>query len=335
LSGRVTIGAVGRLAEVAEFENSEDPLGYGGLTIEDLSPGGQSYNTDENMVSLVLEKVGIPFGDIAGTGVIFNAFTGDIKADAFMWAAGDNPAGLNWDQSAGESALRYIQRWDQVSAVHPGPFADAGATAGNSVGWSTGQTGFFRTFETLSGTIRRVLIGGRPRGTPTISTPFIEGVDIREPSEITRGYPKANRFQVLGFDDGGKLGPTRFTMQSSNDFMGSRKFTGPVVSSPMIERSAENDPGNGMSCEKVAYALEPEYNRITVSGSITTGRDDYISHGATIIVQGPSGVGRLGTNEHLWVQSIRGFVSFQQGFTQTIEVLGGGLPDDYLPAVPQ
>jgi hypothetical protein len=124
-------------------------------------------------------------------------------------------------------------------------------------------------------------------------------------------------------------------MQSSNDFMGSRKFTGPVVSSPMIERSAENDPGNGMSCEKVAYALEPEYNRITVSGSITTGRDDYISHGATIIVQGPSGVGRLGTNEHLWVQSIRGFVSFQQGFTQTIEVLGGGLPDDYLPAVPQ
>jgi hypothetical protein len=103
----------------------------------------------------------------------------------------------------------------------------------------------------------------------------------------------------------------------------------------MLEKSAENDPGDGMSCERVTYALEPDWNRIIVSGTIATGRDDYVSHGATILVQGPGGLpGYLGTGENVWVQSVRGSVSMK-GFVQEFEVLGGGVPDNFIPPIPQ
>lgn len=337
LDGTITIQGVSTLALAYQYQNSEDPRSLGGLEIFDIF--GTNSCTDQAMVQAILNKAHVSFSpaNVGGTGVVWGAQTigGITTADAFMWLSADSPTTPAVTPRVGESALDYIMKWDQVSAIHPGPFQPAGTLTGNSPGAVTSPVGFYRTFQTLNGTVYRSLIGGRPRGTPTIATPFTEGVDIRI-GQITRGYPLGNRFAAIGYDTGSGFGPERFTMQSSNPYMpGTRPITIPPITSPFIEKSAENDGGPGMSCERVTYAMEPDVNRIIVSGSITTGRDDYISQGATILVQGPGGLpSRLGTGENVWVQAIRGSASMS-GFIQEIEILGGGVPDNYLPSVPQ
>src|SRR5205807_1568155 len=113
----VTIQGVSKLAQVAQYENSEDPNFYGGLTLQDLV--GSVSGTDGDVVNAVLGKMGLS-GSIGGTGVTFGAQqTSD--PNVFLWASGDSPLGRVGDQGKGESALEYISRWDQVSAVHSGP----------------------------------------------------------------------------------------------------------------------------------------------------------------------------------------------------------------------
>lgn len=330
LDGTITLRGVGQMERAYTYENSEDPTSSGGLTLFDLL--GALTGTDSAVVQAVLTKVGISYtaANIGGTGVTFGS---QADEDAFMWAAGDSPTGLFADQGAGETALEYIARWDRVSAVHPGSFAAVGSTSANSPGAITAPVGFYRTFETLGGVIYRSLIGGRPRSVAAYT--FTEGVDIRAGS-IARKFPLANRFVAVGYDYGDGE-PTRFVMQSSNPYMAPTVFrTAPPISSSMIEKTAENDAGSGMSCEKVTYAIEPDLNRIIVSGSFTTGRDDPIGPGATILVQALGGLpGRLGTGENVWVQSVSGRVDRDAGFVQELEILGGGVPDNYLPAVPQ
>jgi hypothetical protein len=334
LDGTITIQGVGQLAYAYQYQNSEDPFATGGLEL--ISLLGSPSGTDQQVVSAVLSRVGINYtgGNIGGTGAIFG-LQQVADPDAFIWLAGDSPTSTSVVPGAGESALDYITKWDQISAVHPGPFASAGLHHANSPGAVTSTVGFYRTYETMQGVIYRTVIGGRPRGTPTIATPFTEGVDIRS-GDITRGYPVGNRFVAVGFDNGVGGGPEYFSMQSSNPYMpSSQKITCPPITSPFLEKSAENDPTNGMSCERVTYAMEPDLNRIIVSGTITTGRDDYISHGATILVQAPGGLpGRLGTGENVWIQAVRGSASIS-GFVQELDILGGGVPDNYLPAVAQ
>lgn len=335
LRGNIILQGVSTLEKVYNYENSEDS-GGGGLFLEDLL--GAVSGTDEQVVRAVLARIlnegsDFTFGNIEGTGTTWRTHSIVDTGDAYLWASGDSPDGMPETQSAGEKALAYIYRWDMVSAVHPGPFQPAGTESGNSPGAITGPVGFYRTFQTLNGTIRRALIGGRPRGSQLFT--FTEGEDIRV-GKITRGYPIANRFIATGYDDGLGLGPARYVMQSSNPYMGSgRKVTAPPVSSPMIEKTAENDWVGGMSCEKVTYAQEPEFNRIIVTGEITTGRDDYISHGATALVRGPGGApGKLGTGENVWIRSSGGRVD-KSGFSQTFGILGGGVPDNFIPPVPQ
>ena len=336
LNGRIVINGVSTLEKVYNYENSEDPSQSGGLFLEDLL-GGATQGTDEEVVRAVLARIlsegsDFTFGNIEGTGVTWRTHSETDTGDAYLWASGDSPNGIPESQSAGEKALSYIYRWDAVSAVHPGPFQPAGTEEGNSPGAITAPVGFYRTYQTLNGTIRRALIGGRPRGSQLFT--FTEGVDIRR-GRITRGYPIANRFIAIGYDDGKDVGPARFVMQSSNPYMGSgRKVTAPPVSSPMIEKTAENDWVGGMSCEKIAYALEPEFNRIIVTGDFTTGRDDYISHGATLLILAGPPLGHLGTGENVWVRGSSGRVD-SSGFSQTFNILGGGVPDNFIPPVPQ
>lgn len=356
LDGTITIQGVGQYALVYEYENSEDPSFIGGLDIANLlsiAPQDGDGNliiptgTDQQIVVAALNKVpGISFSasNIGGTGVTFGSNIASGLVGPFLWSAGTAQfrfAQLN-EQGKGESCAAYINRWDNISAVHPGPFIEFSIDAdgnfngfaANSPGSVTSPVGFYRTFETMAGVIYRSLLGSRPRGSPTILIPFTEGVDLRT-GIITRGRPQANRFQAIGYTPPGQE-PEHFVMQSSNPYMGNNKITAPPIQSEMIEKSANAQPGNGMSCERVCYAMEPDQNRIIVSGFITTGRDDYISHGATILVQGGLGgqVGHLGTAENVWVQSVRGSVSID-GFVQELEVLGGGVPDNFLPGVPQ
>lgn len=339
LDGSITIRGVGQLERAYTYENSDDPTFGGGLFLPDLI--GAESGTDAAVVRAVLTLAGVSYtsSNIGGTGVTFGATTlpgGGVAPglrEVFAWPAGDSTTGLYADQGAGMTALEYIQKWDQVSAVHPGSFATAGSISGNSTGAVTAPTGFYRTFETLGGVVYRRLIGGRPRGTAEYI--FTEGVDIRI-GHIARKFPLANRFMATGYDDGSGSGAERFVMQSSNPYMSSSvKRTAPPISSPMIEKSAENDPGTGMSCEKVARAMEPDLNRIIVIGTFTTGRDEAIGPGATILVQAPGGLpGRLGTGENVMVQGLTGRVD-QSGYSVEFEILGGGVPDNYLPAVPQ
>jgi hypothetical protein len=302
----------GLLTRAEEYENWEDPQLFGGLMIEDLL--GAPTGTAPDIVKVVLNRAGVSFTDanIQGSSTVY----GDID-EVFIWHNGNSDNPLIDLQEAGETALGYIERYDAIDA-------DFSAT--------TGSGGRYRTFETLGGTIYRYMVGGRPRATEEFT--FTETVDILDGNFERSISDTRNYFVVTGYDPGDNTGPESFTLQGSNTFQPSSSKHTYRFSSPMIERSTEAQSGTGMSCERLANVLALEFNREIVSGWITTHRDDDIGIAQTHLVQAPGGLpGRLGVAEKLWVQSLDISVD-EQGFTQRISYLGGGLPDDDLPVPP-
>lgn len=314
----VALVCKGELNKAAEYENWEDAGGGGGLLISDLT--GSALATDQAIVRAVLTKAGVPYSDanVGGTGVQFGAASpsGRDLGEQFMWGNGTSPdleaSGLQI--GAGESALSYIQRFDAVSAVY-----DAASAGG----------GFYRTFESLSGTVYRTLVGGRPRSTQQFT--FEEGVDIFEANSQRERY-LSNYFIVSGYDDGLGLGGEYFSVSSSQaETDGKRPY---AFSSPFIQRSNISDAGTGMAAETVANALLLDNLRETVRLTMTTPRDDLIGPGQTHLVQAAGGSSdRLGIGEKLWVIRVDVQIDNRGNFSQTMEYLGGGAPDAYLPVV--
>ena len=302
----------GRLTRAAEYENWEDPQYYGGLFIFDLL--GTQTGTAPAIVQAVLTRANVPYtaANIHGSSTVY----GDID-DAFIWHNGNSPNPLIDLQEAGETALGYIERYDAIDC----DFTPA-----------TGSGGRYRTFETLGGTVYRYLVGGRPRATQEFT--FTETVDILDGNFERSISDTRNYFVITGYDPGDNTGPESFALQDSNTFQPNTSKHTYRFSSPMIERSNEADPGTGMSCERLANVLSLEYNREIVSGWISTHRDDDLGIAQTHLVQAPGGLpGRLGVAEKLWVQTLEISVD-EEGFTQRISYLGGGLPDDNLPVPP-
>jgi hypothetical protein len=308
----------GYLVRASEYENNEDPNFVGGLLLQDFA--GSATPTDQAVVQAVLTKARVPYvaTDIEGTSQHWGTIA---RPQVFLWRSGTQPNPLIRIDAIGENASSYIGRWDAVSAVYTDPLE---------------PLGFYRTFETVNGVLRQ-LIGGRPRVTEDFV--FTEGTDadIIEGS-AQRSYPLANRVFVTGFDAGLGIGPVSnidsLTIQSSNPYMPStqRHTYASPPSSPFIERGLDSEAGDGMSCERVANAVMPDVNRETVTVRFTTGRDDQIHPGHTVLVQGPGGIpGRLGLGEKLWVDEVICEVTESAIFQQTIAGTGGGLPDGYTP----
>jgi hypothetical protein len=297
----------GRLVKAEEYENYQDPTLVGGLTINDLLSGTPT-GTAAAIVRAALTKASVSFtsGNIGSTSTVY----GGVYDDAFIWRNGANDANPDV-QDAGESALSYIERYDEVDA-------DSGG-------------GRYRTFETLGGVVYRYLAGGRPRNTTDFT--FTETVDILDGHFERSILETRNYFLVTGYDPGDNLGAESYALQDSNTFQGSGTKHTKRFSSPMIERSLDADPGTGVSAQTVANALSHDYNREIVTGWITTHRDDALGIGQTHLVQAPGGaVDRLGVGERLWCQSLEISVD-EQGFTQRMTYIGGGV-DTTLPAPP-
>lgn len=318
----------GNLVRALEYQNHSDPQHKGGMLLEDLLGAGNTTGTDQAVISAVLSLAGLS-GSINGTGVTWGSRS-DANVRSFMWRAGTSDNMLLPLAGAGQSALDYIQQWDQVSAV------------------TSGGTGFYRTYETVNG-IFRSLIGGRPRGSIDVPA-FSEGIDIEPGAQSSREYPLANACYVSGFDTGlTAYGPVRnqafdattsantgtFLGQQSNPFMPSSRPVTYDFGSPMIEWGTEAESGVGMNCERVANALLADLNRETVRVRFRTWRDDLITPGMTILVQGPGGQpDRLGMGEKLWVDEVTTGIDANGQFYQEIAATGGGPPDTSTPAPP-
>lgn len=311
IEGVTTIYANSPETRLAEYQNSDDPGFWGGLTVADLT--GSSTATGSQLINAVLGIVGVSVGggSINDNGVIFNSF--GIE-DPFIWAAGTDPNGLGDMQRPGETALDYINKICRVMGVSSG--------------------GFYRFFSTTGGDLYAFLIGGMPKGSPDFT--FTEGVDFLS-GKATRRYPAANAVLVTGynFGDGGPDGagsPEYFRLVNSNPFMsGATPFTY-TFNSPLIERSNDSDPGGGMSCETVANAIMPDVNRQTVylPGRLFT--NALLGPGQTIQVQGGP-LGNMGViGENLWLQDLT--VRFDgEGISQDVILIGGGVASTSTPPV--
>lgn len=318
--------AFGHLIRAQQYENNDEGAGSpGGLDINDLQPGGVgTTSTDQNIVIAVLARVpslSYSFGNIGGTGKIFGSQVTTLHASPFLWRSGQNPSIKLDIGGKGETALEYCQRMDAVSAVYTN---------------NTSPSGFYRLYEQVGGTIRRSLLGSRPRG--VVDFTFTEGIDIWQGSS-SREYPTANRVYVQGYDYGKIGGPvsnlSSTFLQGNNPFMPASEKHTFTFSSPLIEKALFADAGLGMDCETVALALMLDVNRETVHCDFTTTRDDLIGPGSTILVQGPGGAAdRLGIGENLWVTHVDISVDPNGSFSQRLSCLGGGLPDAYTPAPP-
>lgn len=318
----------GNLVRAQQYENNDEGAGQpGGLDLIDLV-GGPGYGTDQAIVQAVLSRVPkltFTAGNIAGTGTNFGTEMTTIGPGPFLWRNGSNPSIKVDIGGKGETALEYIDRIDAVSAVY---------TSGSA------PAGFYRVYEQIGGTIRRALIGSRPRGTANFT--FIEGQDIWQGS-ASREYPLANRVYVQGFDYVGKsgrgFGPVSnlasATIQGNNPFMPVSEKHTYTFSSPLIERGLNADAWQGMSCETVAGALALDVNRETVRCSFTTPRDDLIGPGHTVMVQGPGGGGPdrlgIGIGDPLWVVHVDVSVDADGSFSQRLECLGGGVDNNTPP----
>lgn len=311
----VTTIARGFLTRAVEYENGEETSynpynGAGGLLLPDLI--GSISGDAATIVEAVLTKASVPYtsANIDGSSVAYGGSFGAINPLAFMWHSGGHIATGDVVQAsdAGESAMSYIERYDNI---------DAEITGGN-------DGGRFRTYESLGGIVRRRRVGGRPQSTPDHT--LTGGVDVLA-GQFKRSISQTrNYFVVKGVDKGGNFGPMNFALQQSNPFQPNTTKHTYSLSSDMIERDTEANPISGMACETVAKALALEFNREIVTGWVETYRDDPFDLAQTHLVQGAVGgvTGPLGVGEPLWVQSLDISVD-ERGFTQRMTYLGGGL----------
>lgn len=346
----VTIDCIGSLGVADEYLNWEDPVvmggnpdaqGAGGLFVQQLVPGSPLIGggaTAGQIISAVLYRASVPHNPalLGDSGRIYGVnIDGSLNSKVYLWNAGTMTAediSKFAYRKAGESALNYIHRYDQIDAQY-----DAATSSG----------GFFRTFESLGGDIYRVRVGGRPRGdmdVDPVAGPIVfeEGKNILS-AQFQRQYPTANRVLIEGGDSGAGY-QIHFEAASSNPFMEptSYHYDPNPPSSDWIQFDTVEFAtlyGFGMDAETVAQARLLEVNRETVAGQLTTAEDWLIGPAQTHLVQGPAGqADRLGTGEKVFVQGNTMDLSLTaQGapiWSQTPSYLGGGLPDADLVAPP-
>jgi hypothetical protein len=180
---------LGTLGPAAEFANGTDPGHVGGLRVyPDLLPGAAGPHntaTAAQIVGAVLTAAGVPYssGDIGSSGRYYGQ-----PFDIFLWSAGTKTilhgeSQLFLPTEAGETALDYIHRYDQIDAfATPNPSITGPPWAGPTSG------GFYRTFESLAGRVYRVLIGGRPNAAyASTLNPVTGTTDARTASETQLG----------------------------------------------------------------------------------------------------------------------------------------------------
>jgi hypothetical protein len=353
----VSIDAVGQLARAAEHYNHDDPFYFGGLTVADLVPSATNgLATAAQIRAAVLDRVGIVYdpANIGSTGRLYGALWTE-----FLWKSGtpsaddlmSNPFAFS---RAGESALDYLHRYDQIEAIWNG-ITDTGAMGG-----------FYRTVENLDGRIFVVLMGGRPRTAPDIDPAsgqqmiWEEGLNILD-GQAQRQYPGGSHVLVVGADWGQAIaganvgGPMHFdaaidagTIILATDNV----YDQSPPSSSMIEwDTAANAQTNGfgMDCQTVAYARLLEVARETVTANLETAEDWVCGPTQTHVLQGPGGQGtpdytqprpwpRLLTGEKLWCQGVVYDLGLTADgapdFTLSVQLLGGGSPDDTFAAIP-
>lgn len=295
----------GFLQRAVEYENTEestlvDSLGrsiLGGLVPYDLTGAVDGHDTAGNIIHAVLDRANVPHNaaDIDSSSVLFGFFD-----DAFVWVNGTNENNPDL-LAAGETAIAYIERYDEVDGDH---------------------TGRYKTFETLPvpGGVFRVQIQYPPSGAPDFT--FTETVDILD-GQMTRSITATrNYFVVTGYDVGAGVGPVNFVLQQANTFQGPTTKHTQMLNSPMIARSLDSDGGTGQSCETLCYALAAEFNREIVTGWIKTHRDDIIGIAQKHLVAGNGGqADRLGTGQLLLVTGLEISVD-NQGFRQRITYVG-------------
>ena len=303
----------GYLQRALEYENWEDNtfLPIGGLDIFSLT--GTQPDTAANIVTAVLDRCNIPGGLYGGHISSTSTLYGELAIEAFIWTNGRNTTNPDL-YDAGETALAFIERFDEIDAV----FTGSGG-------------GRYRTFETLGGNIYRFLVGGRPRDNADTfgrTNTFTQGQDVLS-ADFQRSTTNVKTyFLVTGYDSGHGLGPVFFPADGDPGFGGSGKKTY-RYSNPMIERAHDSDIGNGMSCQTLANSLSLDYNRELVTGSLTTFLDDPFGPAQTHTVLLPD----HGISEPLWVQGVEISID-NRGFRQRISYLGGGAPDGWLPDPP-
>src|SRR5579859_1397919 len=327
----VTLVCYGYLIRAHEYQNFEGDPGndpqMGGLSL--LALTGSATPTDADVVKAVLTRAGVSYtaGNILGTGVTWGSRgTVPVPAFTYVWRAGMMPGAqivMTGFGGIGQTALDYIPEWDKVSAVYTN---------------ATSPAGFYRTYETVNG-IFRSLIGGRPRN--VVDFTFSEGIDIEANGQGTREYPIANAAYVTGHDYPGISGanPVRnvngstFVGLQGNPFQPTSRPVPYEFASSFIEWALEADGGIGMNCERVGNALLADLNRETVTASFRTPRDDLITPGKTILVQGPGGQpDRLGVAEPLWVDEVTTGIDENGMFYQELMGTGGGIADAFTPA---
>lgn len=295
---RLTTVCHGILSVADEYENSDDPNLLGGLDINDLL--GTSTGTSSDIVQAALTLAGVAFDpvNIGGTPTLY----GSQADEAFIWANGANDQ--NDIQEGGESALSYIERYDAIDAEYTAGTPDTG--------------GRYRTFESLAGEVYRVRVSQRPQYAEEFT--LTEEVDILDGHFERSTAKQRTYFVVSGYDYGDGTGPVIATSPSSPPTP-KRTYR---FSSPMIEREADADPGDGMSCETVANALSLDWNMEVVEGWVLTHRDDAFGLAQGHLIDTPSHLpGRLGLAERLPVQSLEVTVD-DNGFRQRLSYRGGG-----------
>lgn len=370
----VTIECVGRLAKAAEYINGEDSgqQGWsqgsgagalGGLIVMDLVPSspymGGLAATAADIIRAVLRKAGVLFddSDIQGTGRTYGFAIGNIFNLTYLWKAGTVSAaqlsGYNSGggvfQQAGESALAYIQKYNQVEAK----FVVVGH---DSDGNEIRQGGFYRLFENLDGRILCVLMGGRPRGSLSVDPGslrpmiFTDGGSpaTAQPFQVNvltasyhREMPSGNRTLVTGAQIVTKgQGVVHYEEAQYNVYHGNGRYYDPSPPSSNFidwpDRNLSNRPPGfaefGQDCETVAKARILEVNRITVEGELTTCEDWLCAPTQTHLVQSPSGsTARLGIGEKVWCRGVEVELSLTDDgapvLRQRLTHIGGGLPD--------
>jgi hypothetical protein len=211
---------------------------------------------------------------------------GSIATDQVVWLDG-------------ESALDFIDRFDETCLG-------------------------YRTFDLPGGLVARRLITGRPTiGAVAI---FTEGEDIEVARRNWTVLDVYNRIVAIGYDNGS--GPVVAVSQQPSEILppGSPPYSTYEFSSPLIERSAPTDPGDGLAAQDVAEWILLEKHQQRIELTFTTPRDDHILPGSTITVrrsQTSQLPGRIGETRNYWVQHVTLSINEQGEFSQVLKVRGG------------
>lgn len=289
----------------------------GGLDLARFNGTSYDGDTDENMVRNVLQEVGLTTFDYT------SSMGAPPKGDpTFPVAIGDaDPLG---------------------GTTHPTGTPDSGTgqtlgvTNGAQFVWAEGQNAMayiegldaiclgYRTYEAQAGAIVRNKI--QPfAGTSSPWPAFTEGVDILSASGQQTIVGAKNRVNVTGYNPGGPGAvPANFSLQQANPLLSG--FVTDQISSSLIERAMESDPGTGLSCEAVGRWDITQVNRELYKYTLTTTRDDGITPNSTIEIRpstDPLQPARLGLDGFYYVQNAQTAVDTHGAFTVTLIVLGG------------